>query len=332
MIFAARFFDCSWFPSEINCEKNKLYWTLVPLESPKNTSEESDIMMPLKRLHWAFAVSLLAHSVLSWLTWSLKEPSKDAHPNQGVWVEILEKPPVEPAPKMQIVEQSEKPLNSEIDPRAQFLSQFNQRVEKQTRAEKRGEFRNSSGKGLGAFLPQFNAPQAAEQSQKRDEEQEALLQMRLQENLKSASNPADNPSSESSNDLVSQTLDYIKELDPGLESLLSTREFLYFSYYKRIRQQLQQYWNPEIQKTLKQLYASGRQLASSDDRITKCLVTLDSSGRLLRVQIIGQSGVRDLDEAAVRAFRSASPFPNPPKGMMDSEGNIQIRWDFILEA
>jgi protein TonB len=50
------------------------------------------------------------------------------------------------------------------------------------------------------------------------------------------------------------------------------------------------------------------------------------------VQVVSDSGVRDLDQAAVEAFQEAAPFPNPPSGIVDSDGTIKIRWDFILEA
>ena len=48
--------------------------------------------------------------------------------------------------------------------------------------------------------------------------------------------------------------------------------------------------------------------------------------------MVGQSGVTDLDEAAMEAFKQAAPFPNPPKGIVEKDGRIRIRWDFILEA
>jgi len=36
------------------------------------------------------------------------------------------------------------------------------------------------------------------------------------------------------------------------------------------------------------------------------LITLDAHGDLERVEVLGQSGVQDLDEAAVEAFRKIS--------------------------
>ena len=76
----------------------------------------------------------------------------------------------------------------------------------------------------------------------------------------------------------------------------------------------------------------GRSIASSQDRITRVLITLDRNGTLVSIKIIGESGIGELDAAAVDAFRSASPFPHPPQGMIETDGNIHIRWDFILEA
>jgi protein TonB len=47
---------------------------------------------------------------------------------------------------------------------------------------------------------------------------------------------------------------------------------------------------------------------------------------------MSESGITDLDEVAVEAFRLAAPFPHPPKGMVDGDGTIKIRWDFIVET
>ncbi|MEI7973923.1 MAG: energy transducer TonB [Bdellovibrio sp.] len=293
-------------------------------------------MMPSKRLIWALALSILVHLVLSLVTSLLETPASNLVSVNQVQVEFLDKIRRDETKKMQIVEQNSTPMNSEVDPNARYLSEHNQQVKKQTQAVQRGEFRNNAGQSLAAFLPQFKAPMAAEKALQEDLDKEVSLEKRMHDKLLQeqqkldAQTKAQSPLA--SQNLVSQTLDYIKDLDPGLETLLSTREFVYFSYYKRIRQQLNQHWTPEVQKTVKKIYASGRQIASNDDKITKCLITLDNSGRLLRVQIIGQSGVRDLDEAAVRAFHSAAPFPNPPKGIEEKDGTIRIRWDFILEA
>lgn len=57
---------------------------------------------------------------------------------------------------------------------------------------------------------------------------------------------------------------------------------------------------------------------------------LDEKGGIKKISRVSASGFDDVDEAAIEAFRKAAPFPNPPKGMMDADGFVRIRWDFIL--
>src|SRR5690606_6387431 len=82
---------------------------------------------------------------------------------------------------------------------------------------------------------------------------------------------------------------------------------------------------------LEKYFYRGRQLASDVDYTTQLLVSLDDQGRVIRVQIIGASGTRDLDEAAVKAFNEAGPFPNPPTGLVKN-GQVHVRWDFVLRT
>ena len=124
----------------------------------------------------------------------------------------------------------------------------------------------------------------------------------------------------------------LKELPKGMETVLSTREFLYYSYYSRIKGKIRQYWEPIIKKKVAKILRQGRSIASAQDRITKIVIVLNDRGILEKVQVLGESGLRDLDSAAVEAFRAAAPFPNPPRGMVEGDGKIRIRWDFILEA
>jgi len=251
----------------------------------------------------------------------------------------------------QIVDQDEKALNKEIDEKAKFLSRNNQKVEKQTVTKNRGEFQNratrSSTPGTGGqkqlsvldLAPKFDVVKAVQDKQKAEQKFEEDPNGYQLQKAATAQKPVPKPLPQpqatqpgETGQQASQTVDYIKDLDPGLETLLSTREFVYYTYYARIRRQLNQFWGPKVREKLVALYRSGRQIASSTDKITKCLVTLNKDGKLMRVQIIGNSGVHELDEAAVEAFKLAEPFPNPPHGMVEDDGSIRIRWDFILEV
>jgi len=138
--------------------------------------------------------------------------------------------------------------------------------------------------------------------------------------------PADENGNPSQND------DHIKDVNKGLQTLLSTREFVYYAYYARIKEALRQHWEPTVREKVKIIYRQGRTIASANDRVTQVMVVLNNKGELIRVEVLGKSGVEDLDSAAVEAFKSAAPFPNPPKGMVETDGTVKIRWDFVLEA
>lgn len=265
------------------------------------------------------------------------------HQENQISVDLVEKQePQIPTEKQdenklkQVVDQSDHQLNDEIDSSAKYLSKHNQKVKKQTVAKERGEFQNMNKSGprgqinLDQFKPKFDISKSI----KIHESQERAREEELEKNALAAFQKKQQRQNQqqSSGGAVSQTLDYIPDLDPGLETLLSTREFTYYSYYARIKTQLNQHWGPKLKERLTRLYREGRNIASTENKVTKCLVTLDKSGNLVKVQIIGNSGVRDVDEAAVDAFRSAAPFPNPPRGIVEDDGTIKIRWDFILEA
>jgi TonB family protein len=126
--------------------------------------------------------------------------------------------------------------------------------------------------------------------------------------------------------------DYVKGLKESDRTALNTREYVFFGYFQRIRQKLDRAWTGQLRDQLGKLYRAGRQLASEMEHTTRVLVTLNRQGEIVRVQIVEESGTHDLDEAAVRAFNQAGPFPNPPRGIVDAQGLIQLRWDFILRS
>ncbi len=231
------------------------------------------------------------------------------------------------APK-QIVEQDEKPVNDEVDPNAKYLSQFNQKVVNETKAANSGKYNNNAGKGL-------TKGQAAKKVKET---------MDLQPQTKGAGSVLDkfkpkvdwtalaNKNAGGDGRDLSRSSDHLKEVDKGPQTVLSTREFVYYSYFKRIKGQIQQYWEPSIKGKMKKIMSSGRKIASAEDRTTKLLIILNDKGTLVGVKVLGESGIVDLDDAAIEAFKAAAPFPNPPTGIVESDGTIKIRWDFVLEA
>ncbi|WP_347358797.1 energy transducer TonB [Bdellovibrio sp.] len=245
----------------------------------------------------------------------------------------------------QVVEQSETSANEEeVDTR--FLSAKNQKVEKQTMAAQRGQFQNkkkaeatkSGPKGDGRQKTVAKSEDAQKQIAKDlfkgFDASEALERQKLAEQKTGlGEGRGTGEQNTGTGSEASQSNDYVKDVDRGLETLLNTREFKYYSYYNRIRKQLSQHWEGRVREKLSKMFKEGRSpAATNQDRITKLMIVLNDKGTLVRVQVLSDSGVRDLDDAAIEAFRAAAPFPNPPKGIVEGDGTVKIRWDFVLET
>jgi protein TonB len=126
--------------------------------------------------------------------------------------------------------------------------------------------------------------------------------------------------------------DYIQGMKEGEVTALNTKEFVFYGYYQRIRERLDRAWVPILRGQINSLYRRGRTLASEMDYSTKVLVFMNNGGEIVKVQVVTESGAQDLDDAAVKAFNMAGPFPNPPHGIVDRNGEIKIPWEFILKT
>lgn len=129
---------------------------------------------------------------------------------------------------------------------------------------------------------------------------------------------------------LSATNDYVQEMAMGDFTHMNTVEFKFYGFYHRIRQKLEQFWGKSIQEKSKQIFRSGRKIASQD-YITSLQITLNDKGEIIRVKILGASGVKELDDAAVESFNEAGPFPNPPKDLLVN-GKAVIEWGFVVKS
>ncbi len=132
--------------------------------------------------------------------------------------------------------------------------------------------------------------------------------------------------------LGSRPEDFVDGMKESDRTALNTREYKYYGYFQRIRSRLDQAWIPILREKLLQFHRSGRKLASDMEHLTRVLVFLNETGEITRVQLVSESGISDLDAAAIGAFNQAGPFPNPPKGMIDQNREVQVPWDFILKT
>lgn len=243
-------------------------------------------------------------------------------------------------PREKEIAETEDAKNNKVDPDAKFLSDRNQTVEKETKSNIVDDFRKKQGEGRKAKeMGKEDAPTGAETA---DEETFKDLDVNdapsflpdaknkgIKRDWKKLSLKDLGVGGDGGN--LSATDDRLKGVDEGDRTILSTREFKFFSYYHRIKELLRQHWKPNVERKLTRMYEKGK-VIGEDEMITRLQVLLSPDGHITRISKVTSSGIEEIDEAAVDAFNRASPFPNPPKGMLDADGFVRINWDFILKT
>ncbi|MBI3543445.1 MAG: energy transducer TonB [Deltaproteobacteria bacterium] len=214
--------------------------------------------------------------------------------------------------KGQIVESSPAKKTDET-PKTKYLSQQNQVVERETRAANTAPFKEAKIGGQSGKVQAQQQPKDL-----------ALGHLGVKMDYKPMGNLGPGA--------MASTSDYLKDTQQGAQTLLNTREYAYFSFYQRVRKQLEQYWEPGLRERLRTMFDRGRRLAAEQEHSTKLTVVMAKDGTITRILVDGTSGMLDLDQAAIDAFNKAGPFPNPPQGLMDAEGTVKIEWEFVLKT
>jgi TonB family protein len=122
--------------------------------------------------------------------------------------------------------------------------------------------------------------------------------------------------------------DRLEGIEEGEGTFLNTRSWKYATFFNRIKQQVAAAWDP-----LSPLQARDpdRSMFGNQDRFTLLGVTLDDTGHVKNLVVEQTSGAEFLDRAALSAFKSAQPFVNPPRGIVDANGEIKFSFGFFLE-
>jgi len=212
-----------------------------------------------------------------------------------------------------------------------YLGAQTQAVKEQTRAKTTGQFKEQVKGAIGAKTTAKNQARQSSDSKKMSRieqdfgsENIKLGDLGVKMNLQPMGSIGPGETASSS--------DHLSNMKHGAQTLLNTREFAYFSYYQRVRKQLEQYWEPGLRHKLKTMFDRGRHLAQDKEHATRVLVMLNQEGLITKVQVESTSGLMDLDQAAIDAFNKAGPFPNPPSGMIERDGLIHLEWEFVLKT
>jgi TonB family protein len=104
----------------------------------------------------------------------------------------------------------------------------------------------------------------------------------------------------------------------GDQVALNARDFIYADYFNRIRRLVNYYWKQNLDNLPDSVRIVNPRYRTLVD------VVLDRDGALELVTVTDPSGVGELDDAVVRAFRLAGPFPNPPTGLVQNDGRVYL--------
>lgn len=123
--------------------------------------------------------------------------------------------------------------------------------------------------------------------------------------------------------------DYLPEIqDEGETNLLNTRKFRYWDFFQRVKERVRTEWNPAT--VWRSRDPTGKRYGVRD-RLTVVRVTLDPEGGLKAIRVAQRSGLSFLDDEARRAFTAAGPYPNPPQGLMNGNGEVEFKFGFMFE-
>jgi TonB family protein len=124
------------------------------------------------------------------------------------------------------------------------------------------------------------------------------------------------------------SVDHYDDVEEGEVTAVSSRQWVGATFMNRTKRLVAQEWNPA--EAWAHFDPRGS-VYGYKTRITVLRVTLSPDGALTKAVVIQGSGVDFLDDEAVRAFKAASPFPNPPDVLRGDDGLITFTFGFYFE-
>ncbi len=319
----------------------RLYFHLLgtdnlPIEVSMSKPTNKEQKKKMNVTYVAVIVSLLLHAAIVVSTYVLpffKEKTRVVEVSIDDDLSSLEYLKQLDEPK-KLVEFDKKNDDQKLDEKAKYLAAKNNTTKKETTAQLAQQFKNVEKSNPAPTAKNETAAQNMWEKKSDSSASAKLFNTGFDVYDKMKKNEPKQKSLRQTANLqeTSTSTDKLENVDQSLMTQLNTREYKYYGYYTRIRTQLNQWWQPKVQEKVSKLMSKGRTIAATANKNTKVIIVLNDSGSLIKVQVLGASGVRELDDAAVEAFRQAAPFPNPPKGLVDADGTIKIRWDFIVES
>jgi TonB family protein len=115
----------------------------------------------------------------------------------------------------------------------------------------------------------------------------------------------------------------------GDATLVNTRTFRFAGFYRRVHDAIAGAWKPNRAWDARDPHD---RLLGRTRRQVQVDILLDAEGSLRDLRVVRGSGLGFFDAECLRAIREAAPFPNPPRGLVGSDGVVALRgWRLVFE-
>ena len=262
-------------------------------------------------------LSIFLHIFLLIILWNMKGPHIGIDKDKTE-VTLIEAPTAKMKAKNFVTEteKEKKETPDTLKDEADFLSQFTKRVKQQLRAANSGPTVNAAPKPT---------PQAAEAQQNHV----AGMQPERDEGV-GVPGGSTNQAVHTVAIGQSSIAEYIPGVQQGAFTALNTDQFTYYAFFARMNEQVRNRWVSNVRNFMAQLTAKDQEFLSRQERQTFIEIILRPDGTFDSSVLQQSSGDRRLDQTSIDAFRAAAPFPNPPRGMIEPDGFIHLRYGFVV--
>jgi TonB family protein len=117
--------------------------------------------------------------------------------------------------------------------------------------------------------------------------------------------------------------------DANDDTAKAAKRWIYASYFNRLKRKVADAWHPN--KLWRRIDPT-RTVYGPENRVTEVRVSLSRSGELTAILVISPSGVMELDDEALHAFRVAAPFGPLPEGLAGRDGQITFQFSFSFQV
>ncbi len=121
--------------------------------------------------------------------------------------------------------------------------------------------------------------------------------------------------------------DHLPEVETDAETRLNAWRWKHSTFFNRIADAIRRTWKGGDVLTTDD--PTGERYGFSD-RMTVVQVTLDKRGEIVDIAVADPSGAISLDDEAVRAFKAAGPFANPPEALFKGGEKFTFLFGFNI--